>query len=43
MIVDVNREAVLQAIKIRTHLKQDGCWINRSQNVEDTQSDVKAR
>ncbi|XP_058632701.1 anti-sigma-I factor RsgI2 [Onychostoma macrolepis] len=43
MSSDVKREAVFQATKIRTHLKQDGSWINRSQNVEDTQSDVKAR
>lgn len=43
MIVDVNRQAVLQALKVQTHLKQDGSWINRSKNVEDTQSDVKAR
>ncbi|XP_016321047.1 LIM and calponin homology domains-containing protein 1-like [Sinocyclocheilus anshuiensis] len=43
MSSDVNREAVFQATKVRTHLKQDGSWINRSQNVEDTQSDVKAR
>ncbi|XP_016331697.1 zinc finger protein 185-like [Sinocyclocheilus anshuiensis] len=43
MIVDVNRQAVFQALKVRTHLKQDGSWINRSQDVQDTQSDVKAR
>ncbi|XP_052412084.1 neurofilament heavy polypeptide isoform X2 [Carassius gibelio] len=42
MSSDVNREAVFQATKVRTHLKKDGSWINRSQNVEDTQSDVKA-
>ncbi|KTG45340.1 hypothetical protein cypCar_00002207, partial [Cyprinus carpio] len=42
MSTDVNREAVFQATKVRTHLKQDGSWINRSKNVEDTQSDVKA-
>ncbi|XP_059405218.1 uncharacterized protein si:dkey-125i10.3 isoform X2 [Carassius carassius] len=42
MSSEVNREAVFQATKVRTHLKKDGSWINRSQNVEDTQSDVKA-
>lgn len=42
MIVVVNREAVFQATKVRTNLKQDGSWINRFQNVQDTQSDVKA-
>ncbi len=42
VIVVVNRDAVLQATKVRSHLKQDGSWINRSQTVQDTQSDVKA-
>ncbi|XP_016399462.1 neurofilament heavy polypeptide-like [Sinocyclocheilus rhinocerous] len=43
MIVDVNSQAVFQALKVRNHLKQDGSWINSSQDVQDTQSDVKAR
>ncbi|XP_043094804.1 zonadhesin [Puntigrus tetrazona] len=38
----VNREAVFQATKVRKHLKQDGSWINKSQDVHDTESDVKA-
>ncbi|XP_050965407.1 transcriptional regulatory protein AlgP-like [Labeo rohita] len=37
------RQAVFQATKVRNHLKNDGSWINKSQDVQDTQSDVKAR
>ncbi|XP_039514599.1 neurofilament heavy polypeptide isoform X2 [Pimephales promelas] len=43
MSSDVNRQAVFQTTKVRTHLKKDGSWIQRSQEVLDTQSDVKCK
>ncbi|ROI27706.1 hypothetical protein DPX16_23028, partial [Anabarilius grahami] len=39
----VNRQAVFQATKVRTHLKKDGSWIHRYEEVLDTQSDVKCK
>ncbi|KAK9974798.1 hypothetical protein ABG768_022872 [Culter alburnus] len=43
MSSDVNRQAVFQATKVRTHLKKDGSWIHRYEEVLDTQSDVKCK
>ncbi|KAL1274017.1 hypothetical protein QQF64_026831 [Cirrhinus molitorella] len=40
---DVERQAVFQATKVRTNLKKDGSWISKSQDVQDTQPDIKAR
>ncbi|KAK7164309.1 hypothetical protein R3I94_002882 [Phoxinus phoxinus] len=38
-----NRKAVFKTTKVRTNLKKDGCWIHKSQEDLDTQSDVKCK